>query len=353
MSTREIIERGESIFHEIRWPNGVIVCPYCGSVHVCVHDGYRYKCNSCKNRFSDRTKTVMHGSKIPTTLWIQAAYEMMTSKYMPSTELSKRLGVSQKTAWLMQTKLRWCMDLESTQLSGDIAQDEMYLGGCLSNYHYGRKLSLLRSRHYIGRDERRYSKSAIYALNSALKTPVFGMNDGNSVILYATPNPVKKEYLHYLHRKHVLSGSITVSDESKLYDKWEETTGSPIYTNNHHNNQYHTSNGLTSNRIENTFSWLSRSIDCNVTHCTYTQLYLNEFCWRYNTRHLNTKQRLQQLINSVIGKTITYQQLRSYDPLTQFPTVPTNRLSSEEIEDILNCGAINSITIGHKTYTKY
>lgn len=352
MSTREIILQGDRIWHDIRWLNGVVVCPHCGSIHIRHYDGYRYKCNSCKTRFTDRTKTVMHGSKLSCGVWIQAVYEMMTSKFMPSTELAKRLGVTQKTAWLIQTKLRFCMDLEGTELTGDIAQDEMYLGGCLSNYHYGRKLSLLRSNHYIHRDDRRYSKSAIYALNSALKTPVFGMNDGNSVVLYATPNPIKKEYLHYLHRKHVATGSVTVSDESKLYDGWEETTGSPIYTNNHHNNQYRTANGLTSNRIENTFSWLSRSIDCNVTHCKYVQLYLNEFCWRYNTRFLTVDERLTKVLSHTIGKTVTYAQIRSYNSLDQFPkTKRPNRFTLQEIEQLLTYGHVTEVEQDHKVYT--
>ena len=72
LTTREVIENAERIFHEIRWNYGIVVCPYCDSIHIKQYDGYKYKCNSCKNRFSDKTNTLMHGSKLSVKVWMQA-----------------------------------------------------------------------------------------------------------------------------------------------------------------------------------------------------------------------------------------------------------------------------------------
>ena len=76
LTTAEVIRNAAEIFHKVRWGFGIVVCPYCGSVHIKSYDGYKYKCNSCKNRFSDKTRTVMHGSKLPVSVWMQAIYEM-------------------------------------------------------------------------------------------------------------------------------------------------------------------------------------------------------------------------------------------------------------------------------------
>ena len=76
LSVREIVKNGAEIFHKLRWYHGIVVCPYCCSVHIKEYDGYRYKCNSCKSRFNDKTNTLMHGSKLSVSTWMHAIYEM-------------------------------------------------------------------------------------------------------------------------------------------------------------------------------------------------------------------------------------------------------------------------------------
>lgn len=261
----------------------------------------------------------MHGSKLSVAMWLQAIYEMSIDNFISSTTLATKLGINQKSAWLLQTKLRYSMSQDLTILEGGvIAQDEMYIGGSLSNYHYSRKWDLLRKGHYITGDEDRYSKKALFALNSALKQPVFGMTDGDKVVLYATPNPIKKEYIRKIFKKHTKKGCIVVSDESQLYIDWEETTGSTLHTNNHHNNQYVTEDGLTSNAIENQFSWFKRGFNGTITHCKYHQLYLNEFAFRFNHRNLSTKDMFDVLVSTTIGKQVTYNDIKGYNPFEIF-----------------------------------
>ena len=100
LTTEQVITNAERIFHNIRWGFGIVVCPYCGSVHIREYDGYRYKCNSCKMRFTDRTRTVMHGSKLSVRIWMQAVYEMFTDNFISSNVLAFKLGINQKSAWL-------------------------------------------------------------------------------------------------------------------------------------------------------------------------------------------------------------------------------------------------------------
>ena len=357
-STRYIIENAPLIFHKNRWAHGIVVCPYCGSVHIHEYGDYTYKCNSCKARFSDKTRTLMHGSKLPVSVWMQAVYEMTVDNRISSTVLAVKLGINQKSAWLIQAKLRYSMDVDDVTLSGQIAQDEMYIGGCLTNYHYGRKLRLLRENNLMGEEDTRYTKSAVYALNSRLKQPVFGMNDGERIVLYATPNPIRKEYIHHIYKKHVVGESVSISDESKLYDNWEEVTGSPIYTNNHHNNQYKTEGGLTSNRIENTFSWYKRGFAARTTHCKekYLQLYLNEFCFRYNTRHLSHEERFGEAINRMTRKSVTYKDIRAYNPFEPFGKNRKRRRHIYTMSDIKEMfeenSLIASIRFGETVYTR-
>lgn len=333
LSTVEVVKNATEIFHKNRWNYGIVVCPYCGSIHIKEYDGYRYKCNSCKNRFSDKTNTLLHGSKLSVETWMLGLYEILTTNNISSVELANKLGINQKSAWLLRCKVDYCMKFDDVKLSGDIAQDEMYVGGCLSNYHYGRKIRLLREERLMGKEDKRYTKSAIYALNSRLKTPVFAMNDGKQVVMYATPNPIKSEYIHTIFKKHVVGDSVVISDESKLYNDWEEVTGTKLYTNNHHNNQYITDNGLTSNRIENTFSWFKRGYGGRITHCKYIQLYLNEFCFRANTKGLSTEEKFGKMIG-MMGKKVTYNDIKQSNSMDMFPVKNRKRRNITTEEDM-------------------
>lgn len=360
----------ENIFHRYRWALGIVVCPYCGSIHVTqIGNEYKYKCNSCKNRFNDKTRTLLHGSKLSVQVWMLGLYEILSTNYISSIELATKLGINQKSAWLMLSKLRYALDESDIVLGEDsedwISMDEAYLGGCLTNYHYSRKLRLLKERHFITdfsiedakkRGQRLYEKSDIYALNSSLKVPVFGMTDKDKAVLYATPNPIKKEYIREVYKGHVKGESVAVSDESRLYDGWTEIFNSPLETNNHHNNHYITHSEtlhaqISSNRIENRFSWLKRGFGARITHCKYHQLYLNEWCFRFNTRDMSTEDRLGRAIGKMRGARVTLALIRQSVPESRFKVKRAkNSLAPDDIEKIMSYGFVSRLEDGHKKY---
>lgn len=354
LSTNEVVRNGEKIFHGLRWKYGIVVCPYCGSIHIKEYGGYHYKCNSCKNRFSDKTNTLMHGSKLSVGVWMQAIHEIVSDNFVSSVTLSKKLGINQKSAWLLRLKLDMCMNLDGVVMDGVICMDEMYIGGSLSNFHYRRKWDLLRKGKYIKGDEERYSKQAIFRLNSDLKTPVFGMTNGDKVVLHVCPNPIKKEHIRKLYKRYCKKGSVSVADESKLYDDWD----GELFTNNHHDNQYITKEGLTSNAIENKFSWYKRGFYSRITHCKYHQLYLNEYCFRYNHRKLGTEELFGVLVTSTIGKHVTYQSIKEYDPF-KYIISKTKRMEKERkqkkammaVKMALDLSPVKNITYKGKIYT--
>ena len=179
----------------------------------------------------------------------------------------------------------------------------------------------------------------------------FGMNDGNKIVLHAMPNNLKQQYLWKINKQHVVKGSITVSDESKLYTDWEKHTGCTLYTNNHHNNQYTTKEGLTSNRIENTFSWYKRGFGGRITHCKYHQFYLNEFAFRYNTREMSTEERFNEIISNTIGKHVTYKEIREYNPFGDLEVQKKKGFTLDEIKEMFATGIYDEIRQNGKVYT--
>jgi len=69
-------------------------------------NGY-YRCNACKKDFTVRTGTIFERSHVPLNKWYYAMYMLMTArKGISSLQLSKEIGVTQKTAWFMLGRLR-------------------------------------------------------------------------------------------------------------------------------------------------------------------------------------------------------------------------------------------------------
>ena len=102
-------EAAERWFVEARWPDGPW-CPHCGSVNVqsgARHKSQPYRCRGCRKRFSVKTGTAMHDSKLGLQVWAIATYLMTTGiKGTSSMKLHRDLGVTQKTAWHLAHRLR-------------------------------------------------------------------------------------------------------------------------------------------------------------------------------------------------------------------------------------------------------
>jgi transposase-like protein/DNA-directed RNA polymerase subunit RPC12/RpoP len=113
---------------ETRWPDG-FRCPVCGHDHGWHLDtkAWTYECARCGRQTSVTAGTVMHGSKLPLTVWFWAAYLMAThSNGISARQLWRQLGLgSYKSAWLLCAKLRRAMVRPArTLLSGLVEIDE-------------------------------------------------------------------------------------------------------------------------------------------------------------------------------------------------------------------------------------
>src|SRR4051794_5287862 len=127
-------ENCKNAVEAIRWPDGVVRCPTCGSDHVTyLASVKRYKCygKHPKAQFSLKVGTVFEDSAIGLDKWLPALWLLVNCRNgISSYELARALGVTQKSAWFMLARLRMALHLEADgKFSGHVEADETFIGG--------------------------------------------------------------------------------------------------------------------------------------------------------------------------------------------------------------------------------
>lgn len=118
---------------DARWPRG-FVCPKCNH-----DDGVRLHCRprivecvACHRQTSITSDTLFHGSHLALTSWFLAIYLFAQDKGgCSASRLCKQVGMSYPTAWFVLQRLRIAMQTrdESLTLAGYIELDEAFFGG--------------------------------------------------------------------------------------------------------------------------------------------------------------------------------------------------------------------------------
>jgi hypothetical protein len=115
-----------------RWPQG-FVCPSCGHPKACALKARRLlQCAACRHQCSLSSDTILAGTKLPLRVWFLAMFLLTQAKNgLSALELSRQLGISYNSTWLMKHKLMQVMkERESTKpLAGWIQLDDAFWGG--------------------------------------------------------------------------------------------------------------------------------------------------------------------------------------------------------------------------------
>lgn len=283
----------ESCIAYLEWVmwKGKVVSPYDPQSQVYKCKGHNYKCKNTGKYFNARTNTMFYRSSVPLQKWFMAIWLFMTHKKgLSSVQLSKDIGVTQKTAWAMLHRIRKCFGEQNKELvlDGTVEIDETFVGGKNKNRHKDKKVKHCRGRSFKD------------------KVPVFGMlQRGGNVVAKVVTNTraitLRKEI-----DKTIVKGSTIYSDE------WNYGNLSRKYNHSYISHCYgvYGIGEVSTNTIEGFWSILKRGI-IGVYHRVskkHLQKYVDEFVFRYNQRTLSLQEQFRTAMECLHHR-ITYNDL--------------------------------------------
>lgn len=236
-------------------------CPKCGTIGVKFYpiSGRKgFVCSSCDHHIYPLSGTIFRKSETSLWKWFYAIYLFSVSKNgVSAKELERHLGVTYKTAWRMAREIRKLMDEGEDPLGPEVEVDETYIGG-----KHRRKDGFSKKSVVFGIVERGGLARTVHMRSSGVRVLI-------PVIL-----------------KNTRPGSTIHSDEWPAYKRLP-SHGYTHTTVNHGDLEYVRGTSYT-NTVEGYWSQLKRSIDgtYHAVSPKYLQLYLNEFSFRYNLRHV-------------------------------------------------------------------
>jgi len=297
-------DRAHQYMVEMRWPDRNVTCPICNRPDPrWLAKQRRFECRTKhpRRQFSVKVGTIFEDSPIPLKSWLFAVWQITNCKNgISSYELARALGVTQKTGWFMNHRIRLAMQGDDGGTLGmdgaEIEVDETYIGGKARNMHPRKKRAIGAGRGgafagkvaVMGLLERKTDKRA-----SRIRTRV-------------VPN-VRKHHLVGEVEKHVQDGATVYTDalmsyrnlglyyEHKVIDHAEKYVDGQVHTNG----------------CENYWSLLKRAIKGTYVSVEPFHLfrYLDEQAFRFNERTLTDAERFVSTLQHVAGRRVTFTEL--------------------------------------------
>lgn len=281
----------------IRWPDGVVKCPKCGSENVSFLSTRRiWKCKEAheKQQFSVKVGTVLEDSPIKLDKWLSAFWLIANAKNgISSYELHRSIGVTQKTGWFMLHRIRLAMqDGSIEKMKGRVEADETFIGG--------------RAR-FMHKDKRGPKTTGIVGKAVVMGLLERNAPEGTSRVRAKVVKTTRRHDLQSEVRQNVEKGSEILTDAHSSYIGLTDEYAHSVID---HAESY-AKGHVHVNGLENFWSLLKRGIKGTYVNVEPFHLfrYLDEQAFRFNERKDNDAGRFVSVVRGIIGKGLRYAKL--------------------------------------------
>jgi transposase-like protein len=285
----------------LRWADGKAHCPHCGSDKVTYLASVdRFKCYGKHTRpqFSLKVGTIFEDSPLPLSKWLPAVWLVVNCKNgVSSYEMARDLGVTQKSAWFMNHRIRLALQQGGfSTMSGEVEVDETYIGGKARNMSKAR------------RKKKGLSKTTGMANKMAVMGLLERATDGKSSrIRTKVVENNRRSNLVPMIRETVEKGATVNTDALMSYYGLDAD-----YVHNVIDHAIQYADGrIHTNGMENFWALLKRSINGTYVSVEPFHLfrYLDEQAYRFNERDGKDADRFARALSRIVGRRLTYKAL--------------------------------------------
>ncbi len=291
-------EKARVYIEEKRWGKDLvnIKCPCCSSTKITKRGGKRkgyFVCYSCKKEFTVRTGTVFERSGIPLNKWLVALYCIVTHrKGISSLELSKTVGITQKSAWFMLMKVRKACETGDEMLNGIVEIDDCSIGGTERNKHKNKKTKGTQGK------------------STKTKTLVLGLRERESGRVKAMViQSANAETMQRILDGNVKIGSTISTDGATCFKGIENYDRISV----NHSAKEFVKDMASTNGVESMWALLKRSVNGTYHHINkkYINRYINEFTFRLNEGNVryHTMVRIDALLDNAFKSKVTHKEV--------------------------------------------
>jgi transposase-like protein len=279
----------------VRWEDGVVRCPHCGSDKVTfLEKANVYNCNTKhpKQKFSLKVGTIFEDSPIGLDKWLPAAWLLTNCKNgISSYEIARALGITQKAAWHVLHRIRHAMTDTGLKLgiNGPVECDETFVGGKVKNMHKSKR-----------------DKTMSYQ-GSGNKAIVMGMLERGGKVRAKVVADRKRNNMQSVLEGNIHAGSHIITDEHANYPLIAADNDYMHEIINHV--EGYVSGHVHTNGIENFWALLKRGLAGTYISVEPIHLdaYVAEQVFRFNHREdCNDAGRFIQVMSQITGKRLTY-----------------------------------------------
>lgn len=288
-------ENCKNFLVSLRWPDGIIKCPRCDSEKIFwIPKERAWKCYGKHDhaKFSLKTGTIMEDSPLGIDKWLSALWLIVNCKNgVSSCEVARDLGITQKSAWFMNHRLRMALHNGSIEkASGHVEADETFIGGKARNMHVAQR------------------KHRITGTGGKDKTAVLGIMERGGKVQTVVIQNRKKKTLQPEIRNRVEAGSALYTDELLSYEGLEAEYAHEVIN---HAIEYVKGNVHT-NTMENFWSLLKRGLRGTYVSVEPYHLfrYLDEQSYRFNYRkEMDDFDRFELAVSQIFNKRLTWNEV--------------------------------------------
>jgi transposase-like protein len=313
------LDVAHEFFKDARWPDGQVCCPSCGSVEVKYLAKYRrWECKEKhpRRQFTVKVGTIMEDSPLRLDKWAVAFWlEANAKNSISSYEVHRALGITQKSAWFMQHRIRLAMQTGSfDKLSGIVEADETAVGGLARNMHAKRR-----------------AKKIGKGTGATGKTVVMGLLSRGGEVRTEILRDSQTKTIREIVQKHVEPGSALMTDAFQPYQTLADQYAHEFVN---HATEYVRGNVHT-NGLENFWALFKRCIKgthVSIEPCHLFR-YLDAEVFRFNARKLTDGERLTRATRAIAGKRLTYKSLINTPALEFFAAAPDSDVANEKLSN--------------------